>query len=787
HMNADFDGLASMVAARKLYPGALIVLSGGAQEAVRAFLELHDLGITKQKDIALDQVRRLIVCDAQEPDRLGTLKQLWGRSGVEVHLYDHHVDETESDGGNHPSSVTQQTVEAVGATTTLLVERLMRERISVSPFEATILALGLYEETGSMAYVSTTPRDLEAAAVVLRAGADLTVLSDTLRRPLDPHLIALLNDLLRSGEVRYAEGYKVFLATSAYDGYRGDLAEAVHRLTELKDMDAVVAAIALDDKIQLIGRSRRSEIDVAWIAREFGGGGHAVAAAASIKGKTLVEVREELDHLLKERYRPTLLSKEIMTRPVKTARAGETVEQVERALTKYSVNVLPVLDREGHYLGVISREIVQKALFHRLHNVPIEEFLQRDQYTATPETPFHEVETRMIEQNQRFVPILKDHTVVGVITRTDLLRSLHQDVVARAHAGTKKSLSELEAHEPRTRHVGHMLEQRLPPQILALLRRAGALADRLDMSAYVVGGFVRDLLLGRPNLDVDVVVEGDGLRFARALGQELAARVKAHERFGTAAILLPDGFKLDVATARTEYYEYPTALPTVEQSSIKKDLYRRDFTINTLAVRLNSRRFGELVDFYGGQRDLKEGTIRVLHSLSLIEDPTRVFRAIRFEHRFGFRLGKETLALIKGAVRMELFHRLSGHRLIEELRLLLSERRPRTAVARLGELGLLRFIHPKLAWSAKLDQVLEGVEEAMDWYRLLFLDRKIEPWLPYLMALMEVLPDRAVMETLKRFPFSETESERIKAARFQSKPAIRLLSKRPSPRPAETF
>jgi tRNA nucleotidyltransferase (CCA-adding enzyme) len=788
HVNADFDGLASMMAARKLYPSALIVLSGGAQEAVRNFLEVHDLGLTRQKDVRLDQVRRLIVCDAQEAERLGTLKDLWGRAGVEVHLFDHHVDEEEPPSSEQTGApVTQQTVEAVGATTTLLIERLMKEHIAVSPFEATVLALGLYEETGSMAYVSTTPRDLEAAAVVLRAGADLTVVSDTLRRPLDPQLIALLNDLLRSSAVQYVEGRKVLVATSAYDGYRGDLAEAVHRLTELKDLDAVVAAIVLDDKVQLIARSRRPEIDVAWLARQFGGGGHAVAASASIKGKTLVEVREELDHLLKERYRPGLLAKDVMTRPVKTARADETVEQVERALTKYGVNVLPILDRDGRYLGVISRETVQKALFHRLEALPIEELLQRDQYTATPETPFREVETRMVEQNQRFVPILKDQTVAGVITRTDLLRTLHQDVVAAAQVRPKESSAGIEGFVPRTRHVRHLLQARLPERLLVLLRQAGDLADRLDMSVYVVGGFVRDLLLDRPNFDVDVVVEGDGLAFGRALAKELEARVKVHERFGTAVVLLPDGIKLDVATARTEYYEYPTALPTVEQSSIKKDLYRRDFTINTLAVRLNSRRFGELLDFYGGQRDLKEGTIRVLHSLSLIEDPTRVFRAVRFEHRFGFRLGKETLALIKGAAKMDLFHRLSGHRLMEELRLLFSERRPRGAVSRLGELGLLRFIHPKLAWSGKLDRVLQGVEEAMDWYHLLFLDRKIEPWLPYLMALMEVLPDRAVIETLKRFPFTETESERIKAARFQIKAGLPLLGKRPAPRPAETY
>ena len=265
------------------------------------------------------------------------------------------------------------------------------------------------------------------------------------------------------------------------------------------------------------------------------------------------------------------------------------------------------------------------------------------------------------------------------------------------------------------------------------------------------------------------------------------ARVKLHKRFGTAVVVLPDGLKIDVATARTEYYDYPTALPTVEQSSIKKDLYRRDFTINTLAICLNARVFGELRDFYGGQRDLKERTIRVLHSLSFIEDPTRVFRAIRFELRFGFHLSKETVALIKGAAKMDLFHRLSGHRLLEELRLLCSESQPHSALHRLADLDLLRFIHSKLIWSSRLDQLLRGVEEALHWYRLLYLDRKMEAWLLYMIALLEVLPDHAVGEVMKRYPFSESEADRIKTARFEIGRISRLLSRQPAPRPADTY
>lgn len=349
-----------------------------------------------------------------------------------------------------------------------------------------------------------------------------------------------------------------------------------------------------------------------------------------------------------------------------------------------------------------------------------------------------------------------------------------------------------------------MLRGRLPSRVFQVLKQAGELAERTSVSAFVVGGFVRDLLLGRPNLDLDLVIEGDGIAYARALARTAKAEVKVHDRFETAVIVFPDGFKLDVATARTEHYEYPTALPTVQRSSIKEDLYRRDFTINTLAIRLNPSHFGELIDFYGGQRDLNEKTIRVLHSLSFVEDPTRVFRAIRFEQRFGFRLGPETLALIKGAVEMDLFHRLSGSRLSDELILLLSEEEPRKIIVRLGELNLLRFVHPALKWSARLDALLKAVQKVLNWYKLAslnWLDRKVsvvgassgstpgrlDAWLVYFMALMEVIPGKAVGETLRRLKLPARHAEKIRVSRDSSNNLLQRLARRPPLRPAEAY
>jgi tRNA nucleotidyltransferase (CCA-adding enzyme) len=783
HSNADFDGLASMIAARKLFPRAQLVLPAGAQETVRNFLAVHDLSLAKLKDLDVSQITRLVLVDTQDLSRIGPLKVCVDNPSVEVVVFDHHVEEGSRCLGRSAMSV----VQPAGATTTILIEQLRRRHLAVTPFEATVLALGLYEETGSFAFSSTTSRDLEAGAFLVAAGADLNAVAETLRRPLDPDAIALLNDLLVHSEIHYLEGRKVLVATSTIDRCRGEAAGVVHMLAELQGVDAVIVAVMMEDRVQVIGRSRRPEIDVGWIAREFGGGGHAVAAAATVKKQTLTEVRERLVHLLTTRYRPTLLAQDVMTRPVKAIVADATVNEAGQRMTTYGVNVLPVLDGQDRYVGLVSRELIQKALFHRLGKMAVRDIMQTDAYVAAPDTPFHDIEVAMVERNQRFVAVVTEAKVIGVITRTDLLRIMHDDVLKSSrmhalHAGSSESTVG-GSH----RNAKGLLRSRLPHRLATLLEEAGQLADRLGLGLFAVGGCVRDLLLGIENLDLDLVVEGDGIAFARKLGEMTQARVKVHERFGTAIVLLPDGFKLDVATARTEYYEYPTALPTVEQSSIKKDLYRRDFTMNALAICLNGNRFGEVLDFYGGQRDLNEKVVRVLHGLSFVEDPTRVFRAIRFETRFGFHLGRDTAALIEGAVKMNLFHRLSGHRLLEELKLLLGERQPRQALKRLAEFNLFQFIHPKLAWSDRLQTLLEAIEQVVDWYRLLYLDRKMEVWLVYMMGLLEVLPERATTEVLKRFPFSELEASNLKAARAGYQGVLRRLGKQPPLKPAETY
>jgi tRNA nucleotidyltransferase (CCA-adding enzyme) len=254
----------------------------------------------------------------------------------------------------------------------------------------------------------------------------------------------------------------------------------------------------------------------------------------------------------------------------------------------------------------------------------------------------------------------------------------------------------------------------------------------------------------------------------------LNAKVRAHQKFGTAQVIT-DKLKLDIATARTEYYETPAALPKVEISSIKKDLYRRDFTINTLSIKLNPRDFGLLIDFFGGQRDLREKMIRVLHNLSFVEDPTRAFRAIRFSERFGFKISKHTENLIRSTIEMNLFDKLSGPRLYEELLLSFQETEPIRTLRKLSDFGLLKVIHPKLIFNEELETTLKALHETLSWFNLLFLEEKTDRGILYLMALLSGLKDEDARAAIERLSPPPRASDVIIKGLFRAKDVLRRL------------
>lgn len=726
HINADFDALASTISAKKIYPDAVIVFPGSLEKKVRDFVDaFHPVEIKKLKDIDLEKVRRLILVDTKHPDRIGQFKELLSRPDIKIHIYDHHPINKSDIRGE------LEVIEHVGAVSTIFTEIIQKKKIPLTPMEATILCLGIYEETGSLTYASTTPRDLVAVSYLLKRGANLNIVSDFLKIELSREEFTLLNELVQSLTEVVIHGVRIKIGKGIMEGF-GDVAHLAHKIMDMEDTDAIVLLIAIADKILIVARSRVSELDVSQVLSDFGGGGHPTAASATIKDIPFEIVEERLIESLKRSVRPLKCARDVMTTPVIVIQYNSKVKEAEDMMTRYGVNVLPVVKKD-RYMGILTREVVEKAIFHGFGNSRCIEFATTDAITASPHAPISEVEASMIEQNQRFVPVLDGERIIGAITRTDILRALYEDFLRKSRVSAKEPVSD--SVLGLGRNISGILKERMPSHLYDFLKMAGEVADELKFGSYLVGGCVRDMLRGEENLDIDIVVEGDGIAFAKKLGEKIGAKVTTHERFGTAQVIKED-FKLDVATARTEYYEFPAALPKVETSSIKKDLYRRDFTINTLAVKLNKKDFGQLIDFFGGQRDLKDKVIRVLHNLSFIEDPTRAFRAIRFSERFGFKLTKHTENLIKSAIRMNIFEKLSGTRLYDELMLTFNETSPIKALKRLGDYDLLRVIHPKLSFSPELESLLQSVHDTITWFDLLFLNESCDKGMLYIMALL---------------------------------------------------
>jgi len=734
HLNADFDAMASMVAAKKLYPDAIQVFPGSQERNLRDFYirsSFYFLNFPRSRNVPPEEIKRLILVDTRQASRIGKFAEAALSGEVEIHIYDHHPDSPDDIHGG------VEVVEKTGSTTAILTHLLREQGLTLTPQEATVMALGIFEDTGSFSFASTTPQDFEAAAFLLSQGADLNAVSEIITREFTSEQVALLNDLLEHSTNFHVSGIEMVIACTTAPEYVPDFAVVAHKLMDMENIQVLFALAQMEDRVFVVGRSRLPEVDVADILAEMGGGGHGYAASAAIKDQPLAQVEEKLRLILHKRVHPGRRAREIMSFPVKSVEPEVTLERAELILNRYSINAMPVVTG-GRLLGVITRVTVEKGIYHGLKDQPVKEYMTTEVTTVDPEATMPEIRERLLVRKQRILPVVEDGQVVGVVSRNDLLHLLTTEE------------EEAQWSQPvRTKNIVSLMRERLPKKILEILRQVGAAATELKYQAYVVGGFVRDLLLRHENLDIDIVIEGDAIIFARLFASRFGARSREFQKFKTAVLIFPDGFKIDVATARTEYYEAPGALPIVEYSSIKMDLYRRDFTINTLALKLNPGEFGTLLDFFGAQRDLKEGRISLLHNLSFVEDPTRVFRAVRFEQRFKFRVTKLTANLINNAVRNNFFDRLSGARLFQELKLILQEENPIPAVARLAEFDLLKAVHPRLVYDEATRAMLEQVQAVLSWYALLYLEDRYQRWLVYFLGLVEPLSSQELADMLQ--------------------------------------
>jgi len=752
HNNADFDSLSSMVAAKKLYPDAILVFPGSQEKTLRDFLihsTLYIFDIARIKGIDYNEVDTLILVDTRQKKRIGDFAKILNKENLTIHIYDHHPPARDDIRGN------VEYIQNTGATVSILVSLLKEKGIPITPEEATVMMLGIYEETGNFQYPSTKIEDFNAAAYLLSQGANVNIVSDMLVKELTHEQVILLHDLMNNASIYNINGINIIVTEGASENYVGDLAVVVHKLRDIENINVIFALFSMEDRAYIIGRSRIPEVDVGYILSLLGGGGHKEAASATIKDMTLLEAKERLIEILKNNVKPLWRAKDIMFFPVKAIVADSPIEEAKNLMVKYNINALPVI-LDNHVVGIITRQIAGKAAFHKLERIPVKEYMSTEFSTVKPDDSIEKVKEIIIGNNQRFLPVTKNGELVGAITRTDLLKILEDEI-------SKAVMDKLETHQmyQKRKNLRKLMEERIDEKTLKRLVDIGILADEMGYHAYLVGGFVRDLLLRNENYDIDIVIEGDGILLAEEMAKRFNVKIRPHREFATAKAIYQDGFKIDIATARLEYYKAPATLPVVEHSSLKLDLHRRDFTINTLAISLNKNTFGQLIDFFGAQRDIKEKTIRVLHSLSFVEDPTRVFRAIRFEHRFGFHIGKHTLNLIKNAIRMNFLSKIKGKRLWVELSLILLEDEPEKILKRLQDFGLLKFISSSLTFDNEKEKLFHKMHDVLKWYELLYRGKPVDKPFYYILGLIDTMKDEEIIEFCRETDLSESFKKKL--------------------------
>jgi len=722
HERTDFDALASLLAASLLFPEAIPVLPRQMNRNVRDFLALYKnhFRFVAPDDAPRGKVRRAILVDTRAANSpKGT------QSDTEYIVIDHHVALAQANLMSEAHKLLPHAHELwcgpTGANTTLLVEKLIEHGIDVTPVEATLLALGIYEDTGNLTYASTTSRDAAALAWLLDPthGVNLGEVNEFLHHPVTDAQRKLLQELLDACEFLEIEGHSVIITMARAPAFNDELSTLAARLRDFHEPDALFLVVDLGDMVQVVARSTTDAINVGKVAQMLGGGGHSRAAAAHLRDVTLETVRMQIEHLVRTHARAALTVGQIMSagRP-HTLSPDMSMTEADGLMRRFGHEGFPVAaaDAQGQetLVGVLTRREVDKTLGHGMGDQPVRRFMRTGQFTVHPDDSITALRRRMIESNWGQIPVVDaNNAIIGIVTRTDLIKLWDESALPGR----------------RTDELAARLRRALSPVQLHLLALIGREVDAMHYDVYVVGGFVRDLMLDIVSrralaLDVDIVVEGDAITFARRIQAKYGGRIVEHRRFGTAKWLLtrPDapvdvaallnGLEgaapadlpphLDFVTARTEFYAAPTVLPTVQQSSIKLDLHRRDFTINTLALCLNPDRWGELLDAWGGLTDLRAGLVRVLHSLSFVDDPTRILRAVRYEQRFDFAIEPRTVELLGDA--LELLDRVTPARIRHELERILQEATPEKAMRRLDALGILRQIYPSLSMTATMAQ-----------------------------------------------------------------------------------
>lgn len=737
HIYADLDALSSMVLIKKLYPNGILVFPGNIGKSVKAFVNLYQnfLQIKKIKNIQMEKVKKLIIVDTSKKNRIGLFEELIDKDDVEVIIYDHHkISEKDIKG----RKIIRKNY---GSNTTNILEVLLDAdpNIKFDEIEATLGLMGIYEDTGNFSFNSTTPKDLEMASYLLKNKGDLSKVNEYVQKGLEKEQLEIFITLIENSEFIDIDGEIAQLTYYKSDDFIFGVDELINKIQYLGKSSLCVILCGNDKMISVVGRSS-NKINIAKVLKKYKVGGHEYAVSGVVRDQNFEKLYKDIRKSIKMEIKPSKKSIDIMNTPVKTILKDSKIKLAYKIMYRMGYGGLPIVE-DNKIIGIITRSSVDKALNHGFSNAPVSAYMTSEVITGDENLSVEELKALVVENGIGRVPIVDTKgEILGIVTRTDILKSIYSKNPIRK---AKKLKFESE--------VKNNIEGIVPLELMELLKIIEKLSKKRCERVFLVGGIVRDLILGINNKDIDIVVEGDGIKFALELKDMLGAKkVNIHEKFKTAVVICSDNLKLDIASSRLEYYEYPTSLPVVEYGNIKDDMYRRDFSINAMALEVDSYNFGKLIDFYGGYNDLASKKIKVLHNLSFIEDPTRIIRAFRFAARYKLELERDTEIFLKNAISEGFLKKISWPRVKHELKILFSDKNLTEGMELLNKYNVFYEINPNIKYDLEMKKNIEKLEVSGEFLKFV----KIKKWLLVFLIILENLEKKELDFVFKKFNFS---------------------------------
>lgn len=756
HHITDLDGIASLILASKLHPKGKIVLPTTLGNSVKKLISLFKniLNFYSLNDIDLKNVTNLILVDTSGPNRINPFDKIIDH--VKLTIYDHHPLNSQN-----IKYRTKDVSNSYGSNTSYLLDICLKKikNFNLKQHELDICLLGIYEDTGNFLFPTTKFKDFQMTGYLVEHGANLNIIKEFINIPLDSNQKNTLNLLLNNSTYFYLGNETIIFSTLSSEKFIGGISELIDEILKIKNASGVFIITESKGKISIVGRSTSDNLPLDKILGIFGGGGYPNAYSTTFKGQTIDQAMKAIKHQINTLINFEKKAEDIMSSPVKAIFSNLSLKEANILSERTGHSGFPVVEND-RLVGLISKKEISRLVNHGMGKLPVSKYMNKNLIIAFKDTPLSKLKELFIENNIGRIPILHKDTLIGIITRTDLLNALY-DNYSYSKIGTQ--------------YLPEILNKNFinffPTTLKEIFKIIKKISLIQNQNAYLIGGIVRDLLLGVPNEDIDIVVSKDAYTFAQEFSKFFQVeKIVSHEKFKTATVFLKNSYSIDIATLRSEYYQYPTALPTVEEGTIRDDLFRRDFTINALAIDIGNKNFGKIIDYFKGYEDIENKLIRIIHKVSFIDDPTRIIRACRFASRYDFTIEKDTHNLIIDAIEMGLLSRLSWNRLKSEFQHILNDKNPAKGIKLLNKYSLLQLIHENIFLDNSLQKKLNLCNKVKNSLKL-----NINFWLLFLLVLTSQLTSQELNIVFLKFGYQKSFSNNYSIGIYQREEILKNL------------